>query len=290
MAGDFQRYQIRHRVARLIEPHFFESTASTYATTTLTDTGELVNYANDYLIGAWLYIWSATTNADQERRVSDNTQTTGVVEFPALTLPTGTVKYEMHRGWRVKDYNDAINVAIRSIADYGKANIAKAVDTSLELTADGTSSSYLYTLPAGFRYIHRILYESSTDGIYDHEVPKGAWKDSIEKLTAANTTQDATWQIRIDRRYWEPIDGRQLRILGGGEQDELSADTDTVSENVANYVVNFAAYHMLSMARGGLGSDAKANADRAREFASLAAEAKMNMKHFTPPGAIVVPR
>ena len=289
MAGDLQRYQIRHRIARLIEPEFFEGTATTYGTTSLADSGEMVNYADDALINAFVYLYSATTNADQERRITDSTSSGGTMAFAAISLPTGTVKYEVHRWLRIKDYNDAIDQAIRSVFDYGNANIAKAVDTSLTMTNDGTSTSYYYTVPTGFRYISKVYYESATASIYDFEVPRGAWADSIEKLTASSTTTDSVSQIKIDRRYWEPIADRQLRIIGGGVQDLLSADTSTISRHLENYIVRAASYDLVTNVKYGIGVDATQRAETAKQYASLAAEAKRMLKHLTPPGSIPVP-
>ena len=272
----------------MVEPHFFEGTATADSTTTLTDTTELVNYADDYLIGAFVYLYSATTNGDQERRITDNVQSTGVITVPTWSDPTGTVKYEVHRGVRVKDYNEAINHCIRSLADYGRSYTEKVADVSLTMTSDGTSTSYLYEIPAGFRYVSQILYESADASIYDFEVPPGAWKKTIELKTAATTSADSIWQLRLDRRYWEPIADRQLRILGGGEQAEVSTDTAAINENIVAYLTNYGAYWMISQGRHGLGPDAKSNTQRAGEYYRIASEARMAMKHFAPPGCVVL--
>lgn len=290
MAGDFTRSAIRHRIAREVEPYFVESTSTATNTTTLTDTVELVNYNDDFLIGAFVYLYGTGTGTGQERRITDSVQSTGVITVPTWTDPADAIAYEIHRGLRVKNYNDAINMAIRSVADYGKAWVAKIADTSLTLTNDGTSTGYFYTVPAGFRYIQKILYESPEAGVYDYEVPPGAWWWSLEKLTIPTSSADATWQWRVDRRYWEPIAGRKARIIGAGSPDECSADTELISEHIADYVVHRAAYTLLSMHRDGVGADARSNSDRAREQATFAGDARTLMRHMPPPSVRVLPR
>jgi hypothetical protein len=66
-------------------------TATSYTSTTLTDTG--ANWTTNQWAGGWLYIISATTGAGQRTQIVSNTAT--VLTFNAITLPTGTVTYRV---------------------------------------------------------------------------------------------------------------------------------------------------------------------------------------------------
>lgn len=274
MAGDRQRYQVRHMISRMVEDFFFEGTATGYNTTTLTDTVELVNYDDDRLIDAMIYLYSATTNSDQERRITDNVQATGVVTVPTWTLPTGTVKYEVHKQLRVKDINEMIDLAVLNRTGSAGALIPRVADVSLSVTNDGTSTSYYYTIPTGFRWIEQVLYESEVDGVYDFPVPRGAWAhpDNIEKTTAATSSADSVNQIRIDRNRWAlPSTGRKLRIIGGGWQPLLTADTDLLSMSLVPYVVHMAAHYLIGpMLAKGQGAEAEQRYKDSQNFLRIA--------------------
>jgi len=67
-------------------------TASSYTTTTLTDSGAA--WATNAWAGGYLYVVTATTNASQRAAIASNTAT--VLTFSApITLPTGTVTYRI---------------------------------------------------------------------------------------------------------------------------------------------------------------------------------------------------
>lgn len=293
MAGDRQRYQVRHMIARLLEEIFFEGTATAYNTTTLTDTNELVNWDDDRLIDAFVYLYSATTNSDQERRITDNVQSTGVITVPTWTLPTGTVKYEIHKQLRVKDINEMIDLAVLNRVGTGGALIPRAADVSLPITNDSTSNSYYYTIPTGFRWIENILYESDVSGVYDFPVPRAAWAnpDNIEKTTAATSSADSINQIRIDRNRWAmPETGRKLRIIGGGWQPLLAADTDLLAMSLVPYVVHMAAHYLSGpMLAKGQGPEAEQRYKDSQNFLRIAMTqaASPSLSH-APPGAVPV--
>lgn len=293
MAGDRQRYQVRHMIARMLEEIFFEGTATGYNTTTLTDTNELVNWDDSRLVDAFVYLYSATTNADQERRITANVQATGVITVPTWTLPTGTVKYEIHKQLRVKDINEMIDLAVMNRTGAGGALIPRVADTSLTITNNGLAASYYYTIPTGFRWIEQVLYESDVSGVYDFPVPRAAWAnpDNIEKTTAATSSADSVSQLRIDRNRWAmPVTGRKLRIIGGGWQPLLTSDTDLLAFGLVPYVTHMAAYYLAGpMLAKGQGPEAEQRRKDAQDFLRIAmSQAASPSLYHAPPGAVPV--
>lgn len=290
--GDMTRGEARHQIARIIEDTFFEGTATGVTTSSLTDANEAVNYFDDRLKGGFVHIYSATTNADQERRVSANVQATGVLSLsPNWLLPTGTILYEFHKGWRIKDYNRAIDQALLQALGAGGGVIARVADTSITMTNSGVAADYLIPIPAAakLRFIEKILFEAGTPGIYDQEVPPMAWSRSIEKTAEATASADSTQQIRIDRRYFEPIASKKLRIVGAGWAELPGADTDLIPLGMGGYVVPMAAHLMLLPRTRGQGPDAAANMNQAKIMLQIAMSQKLSSANYRPmPDAVPV--
>lgn len=280
-------------IARLLEDIFIEGTATSVSTTSLTDTNELVNWDDDRLIDAFVYVYSADTNSGQERRITDNVQSTGVITVPTWSQPTGTTKYEIHKQLRVKDINDVIDLSVMNRTGSAGALIPRVADTSESIVNDGTSSSYYYDVPTGFRWIESIYYESEVDGVFDFPVPRGAWAhpDNIEKKTAATSSADSEVQLRIDRRYWAmPETGRKLRIIGGGWQPVLTSDTSLLAIGLVPYVTHMAAYYLAGPVLGkGQGAAAEQRRKDADNFLRLAmAQAASPSLYHAPPNAVPV--
>lgn len=284
--ADVVRSTVRLRLSRLLGD-LVTGTATSGSTTTLVDTNELTAYSDDKLIGYHVYIYGGT-GIGKERYITDSVQSTGTITVATWTQPSTDSTYEIHRTWRVGHYNDAINQAINDIRGDGGALVTKAVDVSLSLLSNGTSTSYYYTLPTGFKFVKELIMESATTSIYDEPIPMDAW--TLDKTTAATSSADAVATLVFDRNRWEPISGRKVRILGGGVQAELTDDTTALlSEHLLSYVVNKAAYWLLQSAMGLGTPDAQANARRAQIFLAGAEDARSHFDHKVPPGSKRVP-
>ena len=291
MAGSV-RYTVRHRLSRLLGDLVVLSTATSDSATTVTDTVELVNYADDRLIGAYLNIYSATTAKGLERRITDNVQSTGVVTMPTGTDPTGTVLYEIHRSWRVSEYNAAINQAITDVRGDGRAFTTLISDTSITMTDGGTSTDYYIDLPSGFRSIHRglIQVEGPTASIYDEQPLRYGVDWTFEKKTAETSSAAPVWQIVINRSAYVPIASRQLRLQGAGSQEEMDDDdTDILYDHLEPFVIQRAAYYLLqSRTRSGT-PQSQANAKRAEQHWRESESARTRFDYSPPPGSARVP-
>lgn len=268
-----------------------EGTATSGTTTTLVDSGELVNWADDVLIGHFVYIY-AGTGIGQERRITDSAQSTGTLTVPTWTAPSTDSTYEIHNQWRVADYNAAINQAIADLWGDTRAMVTLVSNVSLTMTDAGASTDYYYALPTGFRSIHRgaILVEGPTADIYD-DPPLLYGRDwTFEKKTAATSSADAVWNIVISRySSHAPIASRQLRIIGAGSQAELSTDTTTLANHLLTFVLHRAAYYLLSPMTGTGTPDAQANARRADRHYAESESARTRFDYSVPPGTKQVP-
>lgn len=246
-----------------------------------------MNFADDVLIGQMAYI-NTGTGIGQERRITDNTQSSGTIQVPTWTAPDTTSQYELHNTWTVDDYNTAVNQAVSDLRGDNGALIEQVADVSLTLTADGTSSSYFYNLPTGLKWIYGIWYESGTSGVYDYQLTPRSWR--LEKLALASSSASSTHQVVLDRGYWQPISGRKLRIVGAGYQAELATDTATLSEHLLTFVLHQAAFYLLDPLTTTGTPDAETNEKRAvRHFQMAQAQRGGLLEHRVRPGAVQVP-
>lgn len=132
---------------------------------------------------------------------------------------------EMHRRFSVETYNDFINLAIEMIAEEALLN---KVDESVQLGAD----TYQYTLSTQFLYVHKILMESATTGVWDTEKP-------IDPRYWRVVKKD-TIKLEFVRNLWSPTAGRYLRITGLSAPSMLDTDTELCPVN-PSFIANQAA-------------------------------------------------
>ena len=110
------RLTVRGLIARRpgVDDAIAEGTATAGANNTLTDAGQLSFVEADMLVGAWIFIHTGL-GSGQERYITASS-IVGVVTVSVdwATNPDNTSQYEIHRKYRISDYNEIIDAALRS--------------------------------------------------------------------------------------------------------------------------------------------------------------------------------
>ena len=108
------RRSLRSDISFRVQDKVTEGTATAGASSTLTDDYNLTFMTADRLKGCWIYIHTGQ-GIGQERFITAQS-TGGVVTItPNWTAtPDTTSQYEIHRKFRIGDYNDAISAALRA--------------------------------------------------------------------------------------------------------------------------------------------------------------------------------
>ncbi len=114
--------ELRHDISRRLGDMIATGVATATSVSSLTDTKNLLVTTADRLIGARMFLYAGegyALGADSERYISANT-TAGAVSISPnwTTTPDVTTYYEVHRKWRVQEYNTAIHNAIRADAEF----------------------------------------------------------------------------------------------------------------------------------------------------------------------------
>lgn len=122
------RRTVRSELSFRVKDKIAEGTATAGAAGTLTDASNLSFQNTDYLKGAWVFIHTGT-GMGQERYISAQT-TAGVISVSPnwAVNPDSTSQYEVHRKYRIADYNNSITAAIRADRDY---HVGGRLDVSL---------------------------------------------------------------------------------------------------------------------------------------------------------------
>ena len=143
------RATIRREIARRLNMDFAlrigeSATATGGTTTTLIDTA-MLDQADDYWNGDWLYVVNdadASTNDGKIRLITDFTQSSSTLTFlEALGASSASSDtFEIHSGWNAAQIHSAVNAAIEDgFPEFFDMNI----DESIVLTRDTLE----YTLP-----------------------------------------------------------------------------------------------------------------------------------------------
>ncbi len=97
-------------------------------------------------------------------------------------------------------------------------------DTSL-VTA---SSTYIFTIPTGFEYIHDIWLESSTTDQYDERILRNQWRLLLVGSTAS---------IVFDSVLFTIVTTRNLKLVGHARPTtEYSEDTDNIDAGLESFI------------------------------------------------------
>ena len=228
MATPWARYVGRQSLGRLM--HGADIILGVPATDLATNTigaAKLTVYPDDYF-NDWHGRFYLGPNADEDFEVTDFDQETepglnpGVIHFrPALSAAAVvTDAFEMYPEFSPAEMNDAINLAIASVAEQA---LQDKRDESLTVIS---STTYEYELPAGFVNIQTILMEQGTSGRFS---------------PSADTIDRKYWRILpgsppklwFDSNYVALTAGRKLRLLGQQAPPQLSKDSDLCSVDQA---------------------------------------------------------
>jgi hypothetical protein len=188
--------------------------------------------------------------------------------LPAATLTTADL-VELHRTWVTVEYNDAINLAIEDVVDDA---LTMEVDITLSLTA----STYQYTIPAAFVYIHKLEMESSTSGLFNEQ-------DAIDNQYW-RIVPGVTNKIEFISDMWAPTAGRKLRISGLQKSSTLATDAATTGIS-PNYLAYQAAAYLHASRIRGTSSDVEDHKSQFAFWQSKADMAKARIRTALPPGS-----
>lgn len=210
--------EVRWQVAALLDD-LWEGVATGGTATTLLDPERIE--PDDHWRGAWLYIY-AGTNRYEERRVSTSIAGTLTVGRAFSAAPDGTSRYELHRRFRVEDYNSAINLAIQQVAHRA---LLPVTDESLVQT---TATEYEAPLPLAL--VARVFTGSEASGWTELRAQRGEW-----------TTLPGKRRLVLK----SPQAGQRLRLVGSA-LPQLAARDDTWLDVSPDYLTFKAAAHLAS--------------------------------------------
>lgn len=206
-----RRWELRHKLARMLGDLRLGVSTGSNTSTTLKDTG-VVEGDNDWR-GAWLAVYAGTSRGD-ERQVTSFTQTGGI--FTAGTAwtstPDTTSRYEVHRRWSVADYNSAINDAVQEAAN---EYLLPITDESVTVT---DTQDYEYAIPAPFYAVSEVWWEETSQSA-------PVW----QRLS----NQKQQWRVLTGRGILRlpapPSTTTRLRLLGQAQPTALGFDDDVVT-------------------------------------------------------------
>ena len=178
------RLQIRQSIGRNIGNVIVSEATSTVDTTSLIDTLELSEYADDDLIGRQVMIYDAAGSiVDGEvSKVTDNAGSTGDATCNAFTASIADGdKYEMWDVFKIADVNDAIDQAIEKVS--------KGAQQKKQTTSAFTQSGiYEYNCLSGFNGVHTVEYVSSVGTEVEIDDCDSAWTAGTNATVTADTT------------------------------------------------------------------------------------------------------
>ena len=164
------------------------------------------DYFNDFIE---VFDYSGT-GVGTSGKPTDWVNSTHTLTFkPAATL-TATDLVEMHRTYSVEELNKAINHAIDQVAQ--DAGLDRVDETTSLVT-----STYQYDIPTNFLYIDNIwVSDSSGNYVNPDPIDWKYWKP-VKKSTII---------IEFIPKYYAPVTGRTLRIVGTASPSILDTDTE----------------------------------------------------------------
>jgi len=172
------------------------------------------DYYNEHKYEVYVY---HGTNKGETRRATDWVLTDKLLTVhSAYSAACDATSYiELHRIFSVNDYNNAINLAIESLA--GKYLVDLKDETTITLVAD----TYEYALPLSFLYLWRVITENEVDSdeyYEEDEIDPRDW-DIIRAYPP---------QLKLRYGYYEITAGKDLRLEGHGSQPLVSDDDDVI--------------------------------------------------------------
>ena len=218
-----------------------EGTATAGGSGTLTDTNQLLFQATDDIKGCFLYIYEGPgggTIPDDERYVSTSSTSSVATVSPNFSAtPTTASKYEIHRRWRVQQWNDALDVALR-------VNRLSLRIPMRDESMVGVGSQRNYIFPADVHSINKIEWLPSGSG---QDTRLGTVIEPWEWEWSLNNSGTPGVLLRFIGND-VPADGSKIIIHG-----QKFADIPTVDSDILEVATVPLRYHVLSqffLARG----------------------------------------
>ena len=223
------------------------------STTTFIDAQNLTRQ-DDAIIGQTIYFTSGT-NAATERRITDNTESTGTVTFVAVTASTAT-----------SDTAELWN-------DRGTGVKPSVVHAHINRAIAAVERNYLTEVTAEFSFDGASPVTELGQGTWVGVVKGGFWEDSVgarHRIPGADMRIDRanrTFELLGDSLWM--ADGRTIIITGYTAAGSLSTDASTTNVD-AEYIVNQVCAWILGSTWHKRRDSREAKA-HASEFAALAA-------------------
>ena len=156
-----------------------------------------------------MFVYSGTGVGTSGKPTGWTNSTHALTFKPVATLTAGDL-VEMHRTYSVDELNKAINHAIDQVAQ--DAGLDR-VDETISLV----TSTYQYNIPTNFLYIDNIWVSDSSGNYIDPDPIDFKYWKPVKKSTII---------IEFIPKWYAPVTGRTLRIVGTASPSVLDTDTE----------------------------------------------------------------
>ena len=244
--ADIAFYLLRQRVGQLTNGEGLVGTPDGGYSTTGFNSADLAAYPDDFF-NDWHGRFYAGKDKGTNFEVTDFAKTAGATIFsPALSSAAEAGhKFELYQHFSPLEIGNMINVSISMVE---REALIDSVDETLKVLS---STTYEYTVPAGFAFVDEIYLEQSTAGRYsvgENLIDYRHWR-------VLNSTPSRIW---FDPSWVSLVAGRKLRLVGQAVQQQLVDDEDLCAINQAFIVYQAKALLHESRIRGP-GSDFEAH-------------------------------
>lgn len=188
------------------------------------------DYFNDFVE---LFDYSGT-GVGKSGKPTDWVNSTHTLTFkPAATL-TANDLVEMHRTYTVDELNKAINHGIDQVANDA---LVDRVDETISLI----TGTIQYNIPTAFLYIDNIWVSDSSGNYVDPDPIDFKYWKPVKKSTIV---------IEFVEKWYAPVTGRTLRIVGMASPSILETDTEACPVDPEYIIQAAAAFLHQSRIRG----------------------------------------
>jgi hypothetical protein len=228
MAAPWPRYEGRQALGRMMHGQdVLTGIPATDLTTTTMGITKLSVYEDDYF-NDWHGRFYLGPQADNDFEITAFDQETepglnpGKIAFkPAMSAAVVVTDYfEAYPEWSPAEMNDAINLALSSIAE------AAPQDKRDESITVVSSATWEYEIPAGFVNIRTVMMESGTAGRFSPSL------DTIDRKYW-RILPGSPPKLWFDNNLASLTTGRRLRLIGQQAPPLLTKDSDLCSVDQA---------------------------------------------------------
>ncbi len=208
------RQHLSSMVGDLIMGKADSGSVNTLIDTELANPGWGNDYFNEHKYRGYIF---AGTGIGEERYVTDWTVSNTTLTFaPVFTNAiSNTSQWELHNKFSADEYLKAINLGIEAMA--GKYLIDIKDESTITLSAD----TYEYALPLSMLYLYRIITEDvvASDDYFNEDIIDPEYWSIIKSYAP---------KLKLDKRYYSIVAGKDLRLEGQGAQPKVDDDTDVI--------------------------------------------------------------